>query len=81
MEALLVLEDGTTFRGRFHSASPRKQMANSLAYGLKISKADVARLLAKGDIASQRRAETLTLEEWAQLWQAYAQWEGKKSPC
>jgi 16S rRNA (adenine1518-N6/adenine1519-N6)-dimethyltransferase len=61
--------------------SPRKQLANSLAYGLKIPKADVAHLLAKADIAPQRRAETLNLEEWAQLWQAYAQREGKKSPC
>ena len=62
-------------------ASPRKQLANSLAYGLKLPKADVAHLLAKAGIASQRRAETLTLEEWAQLWQAHAQWKEKKIAC
>ena len=49
--------------------------------GLKIPKTDVANLLTKTDIAPQRRPETLTLEEWAQLWQAYTQWKGKKIAC
>jgi len=47
----------------------RKQIANSLAQGLGAPKADVLSLLEKAGIAPQRRAETLTLEEWAQLWQ------------
>jgi 16S rRNA (adenine1518-N6/adenine1519-N6)-dimethyltransferase len=50
----------------------RKQIANSLAQGLKLPKAEVLVLLQKADIAPQRRAETLTLEEWAQLWQVFA---------
>jgi len=48
-------------------ASPRKQLANSLAQGLGKSKAEVLPLLTAADIMPQRRAETLTLDEWAQL--------------
>ena len=62
-------------------ASPRKQLANSLAQGLGWPKADVLSVLAEASIAPQRRAETLTLEEWAQLRQAYAQWQKKKVLC
>jgi 16S rRNA (adenine1518-N6/adenine1519-N6)-dimethyltransferase len=62
-------------------ASPRKQLANSLSYGLGLPKADVIKVLEKTNILSQRRAETLTLEEWAQLRQAYAQWQRKKVTC
>ena len=58
-------------------ASPRKQLANSLAQGLGWPKADVLSVLAEASIAPQRRAETLTLEEWAQLRQAYVQWQKK----
>ncbi|MFC1982955.1 16S rRNA (adenine(1518)-N(6)/adenine(1519)-N(6))-dimethyltransferase RsmA [Chloroflexota bacterium] len=47
----------------------RKQIANSLAQGLGISKAEALSLLEKANVAPQRRAETLTLEEWAQLCQ------------
>ena len=54
-------------------AAPRKQFVNSLAQGLKSPKPEVLALLEKADIAAQRRAETLTLEEWAQLWQVFAQ--------
>ncbi|MBU2535229.1 MAG: 16S rRNA (adenine(1518)-N(6)/adenine(1519)-N(6))-dimethyltransferase RsmA [Chloroflexota bacterium] len=62
-------------------ASPRKQLANSLSYGLRLPKTDVINVLEKANISSQRRAETLTLEEWAQLRRAYAQWQGKKMAC
>jgi len=47
---------------------PRKQICNSLAQGLGLPKAEVLSLLGKADIVSQRRAETLTLVEWARLW-------------
>lgn len=50
----------------------RKQIANSLAQGLKLPKAEVLPLLEKADIASKRRAETLTLEEWARLWREFS---------
>lgn len=53
-------------------SAARKQMANSLAKGLGISKEETQDLLAKADISSQRRAETLSLEEWARLWRIYS---------
>jgi 16S rRNA (adenine1518-N6/adenine1519-N6)-dimethyltransferase len=56
-------------------AAPRKQMANSLAQGLNSPKREVSALLERADIAPQRRAESLTLEEWAQLWRAFSQGE------
>ncbi len=51
----------------------RKQIGNSLAQGLGLPKAEVLPLLEKASIVPQRRAETLTLNEWAQLWQAFTQ--------
>jgi len=56
-------------------AAPRKQICNSLTQGLELPKADVFSLLRKVEIAPQRRAETLTLDEWAQLWQVFTQVE------
>ena len=51
--------------------APRKQIANSLAQGLGLPKGEVLSLLEKADVVSQRRAETLTLGEWAQLWRVF----------
>jgi 16S rRNA (adenine1518-N6/adenine1519-N6)-dimethyltransferase len=48
-------------------SAPRKQLANSLAQGLGIAKSDALALLEAAKISPQRRAETLALEEWAQL--------------
>jgi 16S rRNA (adenine1518-N6/adenine1519-N6)-dimethyltransferase len=42
----------------------RKQLRNSLSGGLRLANAQVDALLAEAGIASQRRAETLTLAEW-----------------
>ena len=50
----------------------RKQIANSLVQGLGSPKTEVLSLLEKTDIAPRRRAETLTLEEWARLWQEFS---------
>jgi len=52
-------------------SASRKQIANSLAQGLGVSKTDAISLLASAEIVPQRRAETLTLEEWACLWRVY----------
>jgi len=52
-------------------AASRKQLVNSLAQGLQINKPESASLLEKAKIAPQRRAETLTLDEWALLWQVF----------
>ena len=57
-------------------AASRKQIVNSLSQGLGLPKADVLALLGTADIAPQRRAETLTLEEWAGLWQVLTQTGG-----
>jgi len=54
-------------------SAPRKQIGNSLAQGLGLSKAEILSLLGKASIMSQRRAETLTLDEWAKLWQVFTQ--------
>ncbi len=51
--------------------TPRKQIANSLAQGLGLPKTEALALLERADIVPQRRAETLTLEEWAQLWRVF----------
>jgi len=50
----------------------RKQIVNSLAQGLGLPKTEVLASLERSDIAPQRRAETLTLDEWAQLWRVFA---------
>jgi 16S rRNA (adenine1518-N6/adenine1519-N6)-dimethyltransferase len=52
-------------------AAARKQVANSLAQGLGLQKEEVLHLLAKAKIDPQRRAETFTLEEWADLYKVY----------
>ena len=51
----------------------RKQLRNSLSAGLGIAKAQAGDLLAGAGIEPQRRAETLSLEEWAALTFAVAQ--------
>ncbi len=52
-------------------SAARKQIANSLSQGLELPKADVLSLLEKAGIVPQRRAETLSLEEWARLSQIF----------
>ncbi len=49
-------------------SASRKQLANSLAHGLGIPKTDALTLLEQAGIDPQRRAETLTIAEWARLW-------------
>jgi 16S rRNA (adenine1518-N6/adenine1519-N6)-dimethyltransferase len=53
-------------------SASRKQLANSLAQGLDTSKAKVLPLLAAAGISASRRAESLSLEEWAILYEACA---------
>ena len=45
----------------------RKTLRNSLSAGLKISTIEAESLLAKAEIDSKRRAETLNLQEWERL--------------
>ena len=58
--------------------APRKQLHNSLAQGLGITPEEVSRLLEGAGIDPKRRAQTLSLEEWAHLYQRFldAQTEG-----
>ena len=53
-------------------AAPRKQLRNSLAQGLNQPGGGVDRLLAAAGIDGRRRAETLSLEEWAAVYGAWA---------
>lgn len=48
-------------------SAPRKQIRNSLAKGLQLAPEEVAQLLKQAKISTQRRPETLSLEEWANL--------------
>jgi 16S rRNA (adenine1518-N6/adenine1519-N6)-dimethyltransferase len=68
------VEDEVVFfdvvRGGF--STPRKQLRNSLAYGLDITATEAGDLLAIAAIDPRRRAETLALEEWAALYRAFA---------
>lgn len=47
---------------------PRKQLANSLAQGLAVPKADALALLARAAIAPNRRPQELELDEWVGLY-------------
>jgi len=69
----VAVSDADGFFGlvRAGFATPRKQIANSLAHGLKRDKADVLPLLEEAEISPSRRAETLALDEWARLWQVF----------
>jgi len=53
-------------------SSPRKQLRNSLAQSLDMPSNQVTLLLGKAGIEAKRRAETLSLEEWRELWEIFA---------
>ncbi len=52
--------------------APRKQLRNSLAQALGMSPSQIALLLGKAGIEAKRRAETLNLGEWRELWEVFA---------
>ncbi len=52
----------------------RKQLPNALAQGLKVSKDEAAAWLKAAAIEPQRRAESLSLEEWGRLWRQYEEY-------
>jgi 16S rRNA (adenine1518-N6/adenine1519-N6)-dimethyltransferase len=54
-------------------SSARKQVANSLARGLDIPKAEVLSLMQKARVEPQKRAEDLSLEEWSDLEKIFAE--------
>jgi 16S rRNA (adenine1518-N6/adenine1519-N6)-dimethyltransferase len=59
-------------------SAPRKQIRNSLALGLQLTLAETEELLEKAGIKSQRRPETLSLNEWAKLQRVLAISDRKK---
>jgi 16S rRNA (adenine1518-N6/adenine1519-N6)-dimethyltransferase len=71
-EPAVAVDEGGFFElVRAGFAAPRKQMANSLSQGLGLPKDAVLPFLEKAEIDWQRRAETLSLEEWARLWRTF----------
>ena len=71
-EPAVAVDEGGFFElVRAGFAAPRKQIGNSLSQGIGLPKDGVLPLLEKADIDWQRRAETLTLEEWARLWRVF----------
>ncbi len=73
-----LLESGTSDVAGFFDivihgfSAPRKQIHNSLAHSLEMPPDQVASLLEKAGIEPKRRAETLSLEEWKELWKIFA---------
>jgi len=53
-------------------SSPRKQLRNALAHSLEMPPSQVSLFLEKAGIDGKRRAETLDLEEWRELWKVFA---------
>ncbi|HEU0021934.1 MAG TPA: 16S rRNA (adenine(1518)-N(6)/adenine(1519)-N(6))-dimethyltransferase RsmA [Dehalococcoidia bacterium] len=54
-------------------SAPRKQLRNSLSHGLGLDRTETTSFLELAGIDGRRRAETLSMEEWAQI---YRVWEG-----
>lgn len=52
-------------------AAPRKQLRNALAIGLGCGAAQAEAILADAGLEPTRRAQTLTLQEWAALYRAH----------
>jgi 16S rRNA (adenine1518-N6/adenine1519-N6)-dimethyltransferase len=59
-------------------AAPRKQLRNALALGLGIDPPSARSLLDTANIDASRRAQTLTLDEWGQLYRAWRE-DGRPS--
>jgi 16S rRNA (adenine1518-N6/adenine1519-N6)-dimethyltransferase len=78
---LLPASDETGFFNlvRAGFAAARKQLANSLAQGTGLSRTEILPLLETAGIAARRRAESLSMDEWAGLWRAF--YEAGKAPC
>jgi len=71
----LAVEDEAMFFRVVRSgfSAPRKQLHNSLGQSLGISRDDVTALLEEAGISQKRRAETLSLDEWATLYRLFTE--------
>lgn len=54
-------------------SAPRKQLRNALSQGLSLPPGSAAQLLEEASISPQRRAQTLSLDEWAVLYRVFAE--------
>jgi 16S rRNA (adenine1518-N6/adenine1519-N6)-dimethyltransferase len=73
LQSVVEVTDEAAFFGlvRAGFAAPRKQIRNSLSQGLAVPSNQVGGLLGEAGIDGQRRAETLSLEEWARIYRAW----------
>ena len=69
--AVKVNEEGFFKLVRAGFTASRKQICNSLARGLGVDKGAIRSRLSDAGIAPERRAQTLSLEEWAELWRVF----------
>ncbi len=53
-------------------STPRKQLRNSLSRGLGLPTTETAQILEQADISPQRRPQTLSLEEWANVYRVFS---------
>jgi 16S rRNA (adenine1518-N6/adenine1519-N6)-dimethyltransferase len=68
----------TTVQAGF--SAPRKQLRNSLSQGLGVSGEEAGRLLILAEVDWKRRAETLSLEEWARIYHVWEKGSSVGSP-
>jgi len=54
-------------------SAPRKQLRNALSQALSLSPESASGLLKEAGISPQRRAQTLSLDEWTKLYQIFAE--------
>jgi 16S rRNA (adenine1518-N6/adenine1519-N6)-dimethyltransferase len=54
--------------------SPRKQLRNSLSHGLATPSDQVTQLLTIAKLDGRRRAESLSLKEWAKIFETWERW-------
>jgi 16S rRNA (adenine1518-N6/adenine1519-N6)-dimethyltransferase len=59
-------------------SAARKQLVNSLSHGLDLPKEQTLAILGRAGVEPSRRAETLTIEEWASV---LNQWRSQKGPA
>ena len=59
-------------------AAPRKQLRNSLSQGLDVTAQQAGAFLENAGLDATLRAETLTLEQWAELHRAISHWRATK---
>ena len=57
-------------------SAPRKQLRNALSGGLGVAPDEAERLLADAGIEASRRAQTLSMAEWASLYRVWRSAEG-----